>query len=174
MEHSTPSVENTKPNKLYVCYLDYDGCLHDDEVYWSPQRGIFIKTPGRSLFEWMPILEELLEPYPDIRIVLSTTWVRMKSFKFAKKHLSPTLQSRVIGATYHRREMRGKGFEYLPRGVQVWEDVVRRKPTNWFAIDNDDFGWPAWCRDKLAKAEDHLGLSDPKVQETIRRMLMNL
>jgi hypothetical protein len=109
------------------------------------------------------LLEELLEPYPDVRIVLSTSWVRVKSFEFAKKHLTPALQSRVVGATYHRREMHGQGFERLSRGLQVWGDVIRRKPTNWFAIDNDDRGWPTCCRDKLAKAEDHLGISDPRL-----------
>lgn len=157
-----------------VLYLDFDGVLHDDAVYWSPARGIYIKTPGRTLFEWMPILEELLMPYQEVKIVLSTSWVRVKNFEFAKKHLSPALQTRVVGATYHRREMRGKGFELLPRGVQVWSDVVRRKPTNWFAIDNDDINWPVWCRDKLVKTEDRFGLSDPAVQLAVRAMLAQL
>jgi len=157
-----------------ILYLDYDGVLHDDAVYWSPKQGIFINTPGRTLFEWMPILEELLFPYPDVKIVLSTSWVRVKSFRFAKEHLSPSLQARVVGATYHHREMRRHEFEYLPRGVQVWEDVVRRKPTAWFALDNDEFGWPEWCRGNLVKTEDHLGLSDESVQEEIRNLLKRL
>ncbi|QDZ28707.1 HAD domain-containing protein [Noviherbaspirillum sp. UKPF54] len=157
-----------------VLYLDFDGVLHDDAVYWSPKRGIYIKTPGRTLFEWMPILDELLEPNADVKIILSTSWVRVKSFEFAKKHLSGTLQARVIGATYHRREMRGKGFELLPRGVQVWGDVVLRKPKSWFAIDNDDDAWTVWCRDKLVKTDDRFGLSDPAVQQAVRAMLEQL
>lgn len=174
MEHSRYTFEKATERKLSVCYLDFDGVLHDDDVYWSPKRGIFIKTPGRLLFEWTPILEELLEPHPDVKIVLSTSWVRVKNFEFAKKHLSSKLQSRVIGATYHRREMRGKEFENLPRGLQVWGDVLRRKPKSWFAIDNDDAAWPAWCRDKLVKTEDRDGLSDTAVQKAVRAMLEQL
>lgn len=168
------SPENLNLRKLHVCVVDYDGVVHDDEVYWSPKKGIYIRTPGRTLFEWLPILEELLEPYPDVKIVLSTSWVRVKSYEFAKKQLSEALQARVIGATFHNRLMRKDEFDFLSRGQQVLADVARRKPTNWFAIDNDDQGWPARYRDRLIKTEDHLGLSDPAVQDAIRRILMSL
>ncbi|PHV04077.1 hypothetical protein CSQ96_27580 [Janthinobacterium sp. BJB412] len=157
-----------------VCYLDFDGVVHDDDVYWSPKRGIYIKTPDRTLFEWMPILDELLVPYPTVKIVLSTSWVRTKSFEFAKSQLSPMLQARVIGATFHNRLMQKLEFSLMARGQQIWEDVGRRKPTGWFAIDNDDKGWPPQCRDRLVKTEDRLGLSDPVVQVEIQRMLMSL
>jgi hypothetical protein len=97
-----------------VCYLDFDGVLHDEEVFWHPRRGIYLKTPGRTLFEWLPILDELFAPHPDVKIVLSTSWVRARSFYFAKKQLTPRLQERVIGATYHRRHMRQEEFIRLP------------------------------------------------------------
>src|SRR5438132_6554545 len=93
-----------------VCFLDFDGVLHVDTVFWSAKRGIYIGTPGRVLFEWAPILEQLLEPHPDVKIVLSTSWVRIRSFNYAKKQLSPMLQERVIGATFHNRFMREDEF----------------------------------------------------------------
>lgn len=156
---------------LCVCYCDFDGVTHDDAVYWSPRDGIHLRTPGRTLFEWLPILEELLAPYPDVKIVLSTSWVRVKGFEFAKHHLTPSLQSRVIGATFHNRETQKFDFDNMSRGMQICADVERRKPTRWFAIDNDDQGWPAWCRDHLIKTEDRLGLSDLSVQEAVRKVL---
>lgn len=163
--------ERTRQGPLFVCYCDYDGVLHDDAVYWSRREGIYIRTPGRKLFEWSSILEELLAPYPDVRIVLSTSWVRFKRYGFAKGQLSLGLQSRVIGATFHSRETVRVEFDNMSRGMQVCADVERRLPARWFAIDNDDVGWPAWCRDRLVKTEDHLGLSDAAVQEQIRKML---
>ena len=42
-------------------YLDFDGVVHDDAVYCHPKRGIYVSTPGRTLFEWSYILEELVE-----------------------------------------------------------------------------------------------------------------
>lgn len=156
---------------LWVCYCDYDGVVHDDAVYWSPKMGIHMRTPGRTLFEWLPLLEELLAPYPEVKIVLSTSWVRVKSFGFAKRQLTPALQSRVIGATFHNRETQKFQFDNMSRGSQVWADVERRKPERWFAIDNDEHGWPDWCRDQLIKTDDRLGLSDPLAQHSIRKLL---
>lgn len=158
----------------YVVYLDFDGVLHDDDVVWSRRAGIHMRTPGRFLFEWSPILEELLLPHPEIKIVLSTSWVRVKSFDFAKKQLSAELQSRVVGATFHRRHMSKFEFDNQSRGAQILSDVRRRCPLTWFAIDNDDDAWPAHCRQHLIKTADRFGLSDPEVQAAIRERLAAL
>jgi hypothetical protein len=154
-----------------VLYLDFDGVLHDEQVYFHRRKGIILSTPGRTLFEWMPILEQLMEPHPNVSIVLSTSWVRIRSFNFAKKRLSPGLQRRVIGATFHRREMRKDEFVLLPRGEQIANDVFRRGPKNWFAIDDDHLGWPSWCRDNLIRTNGNLGISAPDIQEAIGLML---
>jgi len=156
-----------------VVYLDFDGVLHDDAVYWSKQEGIHIRMPGRSLFEWAPILELLLAPHPTVKIVLSTSWVRAKNFQFAKTKLPAGLQERVIGATFHRREMRKWEFDNMPRGAQVVADVRRRRPAGWLAIDNDDQG-PKDYLDHLVKTQDRLGLSDPNVQLEIQTRLARL
>lgn len=154
-----------------VLYLDYDGVLHDEEVYFHPRRGIYIATAGRTLFEWVPILEQLLEPHPDVAIVLSTSWVRVRNFEYAKKRLSPKLQARVIGATFHNREMRKDEFVLKSRGQQIAEDVSRRGPLSWFAIDDDYLGWPTWCRDNLICTDGRYGISAPAIQDAIRVML---
>jgi hypothetical protein len=156
---------------LCVAYLDFDGVLHDDDVVWSRKQGIHMRTPGRLLFEWSPVLDGLLRPHPEVRIVLSTSWVRVKSFDFSKKQLSLELQSRVIGATFHRGQMSKFEFDNQPRGAQIFSDVRRRRPVAWFAIDNDDEAWPAHLRQHLIKTDDRLGLSDLKVQAAIRERL---
>lgn len=171
--HGLPSqAQSTKKlhkelNMTKVIYLDFDGVLHDDAVFWHPKRGIYLRTPDRLLFEWMHILEDLLTPHPDIKIVLSTSWVRAKSYEYAKSQLSSILREKTIGATFHRREMQKIEFDLTPRGLQIWNDVQRRNPTSWIAIDNDDERWPAHCRDKLILTQDRLGLSETKVQNHI-------
>jgi hypothetical protein len=133
-----------------------------------------MRTPGRFLFEWSPILEELLLPHPEVKIVLSTSWVRVKSFDFAKKQLSAELQRRVVGATFHRRHMSKFDFDNQSRGAQILSDVRRRCPHSWFAIDNDDDAWPALCRQHLIKTDDRFGISDLGVQAAIRERLAAL
>ncbi|MFC5473516.1 HAD domain-containing protein [Paraherbaspirillum soli] len=159
---------------MKILYLDYNGVLHDDKVIRNRKRGLYIATPDRSFFEWMPILEELLAPYPDVKIVLSTCWIRSLGFDATRHELSEALQERVIGATFLHPKLDAAEFDMLPRGMQVWNDVERRKPSSWFAIDDDAFGWPERCRDRLIETKGHLGLSDPLVQDHVRQMLASL
>lgn len=161
----------TAPN---VLYLDFDGVLHDDAVYFSPDRGMYLDAPGRVLFEWMPILDELLAPYPELTVVLSTSWVRAKGLPFATSRLPPSLRSRVVGGTFDNRLVQKAEFDLLPRGLQVWQDIERRRPAAWFAIDNDAAGWPEHCLDRLVLTEDRTGLSDIRAQEEIRRILASM
>lgn len=163
--------ENVGQGSLWVCYCDFDGVTHDDAVYSSRDDDIHIRTPGRTLFEWLPLLEELLVPYPHVKIVLSTSWVRFKGFEFAKSRLTVGLQSRVIGATFDNRVTQKYDFDSMSRGQQICADVERRMPARWFAIDNDEKDWPECCRDLLIKTNDRLGLSEPGVQDQIRKML---
>ena len=131
-----------------VLYLDFDGCLHPEEVVRHPEKGIRLMRPGHELFEHAPLLETLLEPYPDLAIVLSTTWVRHLGYRRAVSYLTPGLQRRVIGATYHRRMDQG-AFLGLSRGQQVLADVGRRRPSAWLALDDDHEDWPEHVRNRL-------------------------
>lgn len=159
---------------MKICYLDYEAVLHDGNVLRNRIKGMTMKTPGRSFFEWMPILDDLLAPYPDLKIVLSTTWVRELGFNEAKHELSASLRNRVIGSTFLHPKIVKAEFDTMSRGMQIWADVERRKPTHWFALDDDAFGWPVWCKEHLIQTSDQLGLSDPTVQERVRQKLAEI
>lgn len=156
---------------MYVCYLDFDGVLHQESILVRSGRRVFAPVPGCSLFEWEGILREMLGPHPDVKIVLSTPWVHLRSFAYAKRSLHPILRARVVGATFQRSWMDAEEFAALPRGIQVLGDVLRRRPLDWFAIDDDGFDWPAWCRNKLVLTQRQFGLADTDVQRDIRRRL---
>jgi hypothetical protein len=147
-----------------VLYLDFDGVLHPENVWCRPGAGpSVVSPPGHLLFEHAALLARCVEPYPALRIVLSTGWVRVfGSVRKAARHLPPDVRRRVVGATFHGR-MDPRRFQSLPRGVQVWGDVCRRQPAAWLALDDDDTGWPAVCRDHLVRTDPVLGLSAPAV-----------
>jgi hypothetical protein len=157
-----------------LLYLDFDGVLHHENVVRVPGRGIYIAAPARySLFQHAGVLEVLLDPYPDVRIVLSTTWVRVLGFSTALKRLPASLQARVIGATWHS-SMHGGAFVHLPRGQQILDDVQRRQPMDWLAFDDDAVGWPAEHRERLVHTDPHEGISAPEVLEECRVKLRKL
>lgn len=59
-------------------------------------------------------------------------------------------------------------FEDAFRGMQVWGDVYRRCPRDWFAIDDDYLQWPAWCRQNLVRTQPEKGINVPETLDEIR------
>ena len=160
-----------------ILYLDFDGVLHCDAVYRAPGGGIYIE--GGTLFEWAHFLEDLLRPYPALRIVLSTSWVRELGYDRARSYLPAAVADRVTGATFHRRihgptrELRWH-WAQTPRGQQIAEDVARRGAPAWLAVDDaiDEFS-PAQT-EFLVPCRSDAGLSDVGTRETFALMLHRL
>ena len=139
-----------------VLYLDFDGVLHPEPVYRHPKGGLYLGADcaGHALFENAGLLIDALEPYPQVAIVLSTSWVRVLGYSRAKAYLPERLRRRVIGATFHSC-MNKAEFDAMTRGAQVLADARRRGVAQWLAIDDDSEGW-------LSAAESHLVLTDEK------------
>lgn len=154
-----------------LLYLDFDGVLHHHDVWWHELVGPYMRAPEEyKLFQHLPLLEKTLAPYPQVRIVLSTSWVHRYGCAKAAKQLGPRLRQRVIGATFHSR-MDQDLFAELPRGKQVWDDVQRRKPSGWIALDDDGDGWPPESAGKFIQTHDKDGISHPEVLERIQAAL---
>lgn len=155
-----------------LLYLDYDGVLHHHNVLWHPERGPYDGPPGFQLFEHVALLERLLDPYPDVQVVLSTAWVRRYGVYATAKRLPPTLRSRVIGATFHSK-MDEADFVAKPRGQQVLEDAMRRKPYRWVALDDVDEGWPSE-RSHVFITDECLGLGALCAENGVRAVLQRV
>lgn len=160
------------PTRQYVVYLDFDGVLHPDAVYRHREAPyIRLRSPGHELFESCGVLERALLPYPEVSIVLSTSWVPEFSFELARTSLSPALERRVVGATFHSQHFDRYAYATLTRYEAVQHDVEHRQPIRWLAIDNDDTGWPDTARGRPVRPPDHLGLACPKTQTDLARKL---
>ena len=155
----------------HVLYLDFDGVLHHENVLWHPRRGAYLKAPAKfTLFQHAELLEHLLAPYPDVKIVLSTSWVRQYGCSKAAKNLPWKLRERVIGATFHS-QMDEAEFTSASRGMQVWSDVTRRLPWRYLALDDDHMDWPKWALDDFVRTHPEHGISDPAVLEELKQKL---
>ena len=155
-----------------VIYLDFDGVLHPELTYFHPEKGPYLDRAitGHKLFEHAPLLVELLAPYPEVCIVLSTSWVRVRGYGRAVRYLPKELQTRVIGATFHS-EMSGVDWVQMARGYQVLSDARRRKPRDWIALDDDIKDWPATYKKRLICCHGMEGLGAPGVADVLKTSL---
>lgn len=180
-ECSVPYVPASMPRSAdVILYLDLDGVVHHEKVLWHPRKGIYMspyEAAGHTLFEWVHLLEEILEPYPAVALVLSSTWCIRPGYSATLKRFSPNMQARFIGGTYHKR-VHGADpwnqamFRGIPRGEQVQADALRRKPRHWIALDDDVEDWPESSRSQLVRCDGTTGLSDPKVQRDLKDKLL--
>lgn len=158
----------TSPPK--VLFLDFDGVLHPDAVFMT-RKGPKLRADG-ALFMWVDLLVEVLEDFPQIQVVLSTSWARHMGFSRARSYLPASLKARVIGATWH--SSMGKDWldqtwwDKASRYEQICRYVNRAHLPNWVSIDDDAEGWPMEALEHLVRCNGQLGLAQPGRLEELR------
>jgi len=94
----TPYTPASSPRSAdVVLYLDLDGVVHHKAVLWHPQRGPYMsphQAAGHSLFEWLPLLQEELAPYPQVALVLSSSWFIRPGYAKSLLRLPEQLRNR--------------------------------------------------------------------------------
>ena len=154
-----------------VIYCDYDHVLHGGVLRYRQPPLLRPEMSGQTLFQNAPILLRSLDPYPDLKIVLSTSWVMELGFGRARSYLPQALQQRVVGATFNQRHMQKDEFSNLTRYEQIIADVQRRRPTRWISIDDDLQGWPKESLERIVAMPPVLGLSSPAAALELQRRL---
>jgi hypothetical protein len=155
-----------------ILYLDYDGVLHAADVRVTreeplrPQVYVCGEPTDQPMFLYASLLELILAPYPDLKIILATSWVRAFGYEYALGQLSPALQARVIGAVRVPAPTRFDSIDI---------DAEGRGLAAWMALDDDICGWPAERRHQVVAPTDHvLGLAQPGVAVELAHRLAAL
>jgi hypothetical protein len=129
--------------------LDFDGCLHSAEA-----------TPEER-FAWVPLLAQLLEPWPDVRVAVHSTWRYDHTDSELAELLTP-LQARFIGAAPRGpRETAVQGLVYALKGHLV----------DWRVLDDAPDEFHDLARERLIVCDPATGLSAPEVQAQLRKWL---
>jgi hypothetical protein len=157
-----------------VLLLDFDGVVHRGDAYRT-RHGIVSSDPSRiRLFEYAEVLAEALEPYPDVEIVLSTTWVKVLGFNRARDALPVrALRDKVVGATYHTRFYDAHLWYGIPRGQQVLRYVSRHRLVKWLALDDRRDGFET-ARDNLVLCDPDEALGDAGTRDALRKALREM
>ncbi|CAJ0698309.1 HAD domain-containing protein [Ralstonia mannitolilytica] len=151
-----------------VLFLGYDGCLHPNAVSHSGHEPLLY---GKSrLFEHASDLVELLAPYPEVDIVLSTEWVWHYGVAMALSYLPEPLRKRVVGTT---AEFKGDPV-LVSKFDQILYYVTRRRVDFWLALHHDDGAWPAPFRTQLVWPDPHLGIGKQTIQDDLKDKLLLL
>jgi hypothetical protein len=156
-------------------FLSFDGTLHIG--YGVMHEGVVSLDSGRKVFEFAPILVELLRPYPQVEIVLTTGWLRSITVDEVISCLPPDLACRVVGTMQDFKPR----LSYEQSGVGRTDVIVSyaygKRLKNWLAIDDEAFGGykfgyaPGALADHFLLLNPERGISDLRAQEHVRRWL---
>lgn len=162
---------------MTILFLDFDGVLHPDAAFLEKGRPV-LRTNG-DLFMWAPYLIEALSSHPRVKIVLSTSWVRVLGYKQAVDALPKLLRQRVIGATWHSVMTQSDYNAGLP--LSFWNDatryqqiahyVKRARLARWVAIDDHGEEWADIHCENLIQTDPDKGVSDPIAMTRLQAML---
>ncbi|WP_322063340.1 HAD domain-containing protein [Paraburkholderia sp. J63] len=165
MEQRSPRRARPAPTPLALdnatptLFVDFDGTLHIGNAYIDDAGDISLDT-GRPLLEFAPILVEVLEPYPDVEIVLTTSWTRSLPEERVLAYLPHELRQRVTGTTKDIKPRRSYVLEGTERAYVISCYAFGKRLKNWLAIDDAVFGAAHFGREP-GELVDHFLLLDP-------------
>ncbi len=128
-----------------ILFLDFDGVLHPDPCL-CPDR----------LFERAPLLDATLAEFPEVSVVLSTSWRTCRSLDQLVEPLPAGLRERVIGATpvFSQFDAPTHLMPYSRHAECVrWLMDQDQHDRDWLALDDRAYWFAPYC--------EHLILCDP-------------
>lgn len=131
---------------MRVLFLDFDGVLTKVAAEDEPV----------VLFEWLPLLAALLDPWPDVRIVVHSTWRYDHTDDELRGLLGP-LSARFVGM--------------VPRGPRAeairWFLYSNPAITDYLVLDDSCAEFPQDFSGPLVICDPLFGVSDARVREAI-------
>lgn len=148
---------------MTTLFTDFDGVLHPVDAATFDGAGRLLADP--RLFTWLPVLADILAPYPEVQIVVSSDWRRLLDDDSLKRLLGP-LAPRFAGVV----DTWGAS-----RVEEILAEVRRRQLMRWLAIDDQPTVLTASRRDaRFIVCAPDTGLSALPVQARLRATLAEI
>jgi hypothetical protein len=145
-----------------ILFLDFDGVLHPDPC----------SNPAR-LFERAPLLAETLTEFPEVCIVLSTSWRTSRTIDELVAPLPPLLRPRVIGVTplFSEFDAPTHLMPYSRHAECVrWLLENRQYDRDWLALDDRPYWFAPYC-ELLVQCDPFIGFTE-QVAARLRTALL--
>jgi hypothetical protein len=124
-----------------ILFLDYDGVLHPDPC-----------TDAGRLFEHAPRLAQVLDAFPGVGVVLSTSWRTMRTERELLDPLPPSLRQRVLGFTPRCSDF-APPMELIPyrRHAECvqWLKAQGMADSPWWALDDRAEWFVPYCENLI-------------------------
>jgi hypothetical protein len=141
-----------------VLFLDFDGVVSPGPITEPGMRAVPVHVPH---FAWVPLLAKLLEPHPDVGVVVHSSW-RANYDDDELSELLEGLEDRLIGATPR----------HLARypSILMWLAAAQAR-LPYRILDDDPSEFPSPPPPELILCDPNAGLSGTRVLSALRDWL---
>lgn len=137
-----------------ILFLDFDGVLHP---FSHPLE----------LFSQLPDFERVMRDFPDVDIVISSTWREAHDLAQLRAIFSDDIAGRIIDVT---PVFADTGHEYVREAeIRSWLRDRGRDGEAWVAIDDTDFFFSPQC-ENLVLVDSETGFN-PATEQALRERL---
>jgi hypothetical protein len=147
-----------------ILFLDFDGVLHPEPL-----------SDLTRLFERAPLLEACLAQFPDVKIVITSTWRNERSMEELKAILGPGLASRVVGITPKWIEV-PESFDRIgyQRHAEIdgWLRIHAPVWESWVALDDKSWLFKPFL-EQLVKVDPTTGLTEESIVKLRCKLLQS-
>lgn len=142
-------------DRMVVVFLDFDGVLHPPNCR------------AAQLFSNLPRLKRALTEYPEVRIVVSSSWRQGRTLSRLKEHLG-SVSARVVGCTPILPYQRDRPH----RGLECTSWIAENAPhVPWLAIDDEPYLFSP--NHRVVPCDSRLGFTE-KASNELQRHLIEL
>lgn len=139
-----------------ILFLDFDGVLHPEPCYDADQ-----------LFCRLPLLENLLREFPNVSIVVSSTWRDTHTVEELRALFSADIGRRLIGVTPSWRELpelvETIGFQRHAE-IEAWLRQAGTPWEKWVAIDDKSWLFKPFLPN-LVRCNTDIGMNEEVVEQ---------
>ncbi|MCA8229565.1 HAD domain-containing protein [Burkholderia vietnamiensis] len=160
-------------------FVDYDGPLHRGHAVLDAGGNVLLDS-GQPLFEYAPLLAEMLEPYPNVQLVLTTSWLDTLPLDQVVSYLPAALARRVVGTTRGIKVRFGYLMDGSARTYVIRSYVFEKRLKNWLALDDSVYGAFHLSTDfldlspHLVLLDAQRGIGDAQAQQRIQEWLVEM
>ena len=142
-----------------ILFMDFDCVLHPVGEGHLPS--------DRTDFCFLPRLEALLREFPNVKIVISSSWREQLRYETLLKPFSDDIRARIIGAPPPREVGPPHPFAYREGEILAWLQLHDAVDEPWVALDDAEWQFDR-CKDHLVVCGSFVGFDD-KASADLRR-----
>ncbi|HEY8100348.1 MAG TPA: HAD domain-containing protein [Burkholderiaceae bacterium] len=145
-----------------ILFLDFDGVLHPEPSYQSER-----------LFCHLQKLESILRDFPNVEIVITSSWRDTRTLMELRTLFSQDIGKRIVGVTPDWRDYPDL-FDVIgnyPRHIEIeaWRRESGRLWDDWIAIDDRAYWFRPFLKN-LVRCDPTTGMTD-EIEFELRRRL---